>query len=71
GLKNTLNFLNPENILKRGFTITSLNGMIIRISDQLNTDDLIDTQFSDGSVRSRIIEKRGRKEEREKGRKED
>ncbi|HUX55418.1 MAG TPA: exodeoxyribonuclease VII large subunit [Bacteroidales bacterium] len=71
GLKNTLNFLNPENILKRGFTITSLNGMILRISDQLNTDDLIDTQFSDGSVRSRIIEKRGRKEEREKGRKED
>ena len=48
GLENTLNILNPENVLQRGYTITSLNGRILKKSDQVKTDDLIDTQFSDG-----------------------
>ena len=59
GLENTLNILNPENVLRRGYTITSFNGRILRKSHQLRTDDIIDTQFSDGAVRSIIIGKKG------------
>jgi exodeoxyribonuclease VII large subunit len=50
--------LSPENVLKRGYTITSLNGRIVKRRDQLETDDIIDTKFSDGSVSSKIVEKK-------------
>ena len=59
GLENSLTILNPENVLKRGYTITSVNGMIVKKSNQIKKDDLIDTQFSDGSVRSKVVEKEG------------
>jgi exodeoxyribonuclease VII large subunit len=49
-----LALLNPENVLRRGYTITSLNGKIIKKSSHTETGDLIDTQFSDGTVRSRV-----------------
>jgi len=57
GLMNALNILNPENVLHRGYSITSLNGRILKKSDQVNTDDIIDTQFIDGSVSSRVLAK--------------
>lgn len=57
GLENTLTILKPENVLQRGYTITSLNGKILKKCDQVKADDLIDTQFNDGSVRSRVVEK--------------
>jgi exodeoxyribonuclease VII large subunit len=55
GFENTLNILNPENVLQRGFTITSLNGRILRNHDQAKANDLIDTEFHDGSVKSRVV----------------
>ena len=67
GLENTLNILKPENVLQRGYTITSLNGRVLKLSDQLIIDDLIDTQFSDGKVRSRVMEKKRGKGEKVKG----
>lgn len=57
GLGNTLSILKPENVLKRGYTITSFNGRILKKSNQVKTDDLIDTQFSDGAIRSRVAGK--------------
>jgi exodeoxyribonuclease VII large subunit len=57
GLENALNILNPENVLHRGYSITSLNGRILKTSDQVNIDDIIDTQFIDGSVSSRVLVK--------------
>jgi exodeoxyribonuclease VII large subunit len=57
GLDNALNILNPENVLERGYTITSLNGRILKRSSQLKKDDIIDTQFSDGKIRSRVYGK--------------
>jgi exodeoxyribonuclease VII large subunit len=57
GFGKTLNILRPENVLQRGYTITLLNGMILKKSNQLKSNDLIDTQFSDGSVRSRVVGK--------------
>jgi exodeoxyribonuclease VII large subunit len=62
GLENTLNILKPENVLKRGYTITLLNGRILKKRDQVETDDLIDTRFSDGEVRSRVVEKKSERE---------
>jgi exodeoxyribonuclease VII large subunit len=59
GLENSLNILKPEHVLQRGYTITSLNGMILKKSAQVKTEDLIDTQFNDGTVRSRVTEKKG------------
>jgi exodeoxyribonuclease VII large subunit len=59
GLDNSLNILKPENVLRRGYTITSSNGKIIKNAGELNTDEIIDTQFSNGKVKSRIFEKQG------------
>lgn len=57
GFQNSLNILDPVNVLKRGYTITSLDGKILKKSRELKKDDQIDTLFSDGQVKSRIIEK--------------
>jgi exodeoxyribonuclease VII large subunit len=54
-LENSLKILDPQNVLKRGFTITSLNGKIIKQSVQVKKDDLINTRFSDGSVSSKVV----------------
>ena len=62
GLENTLNILKPENVLQRGYTITSLDGRMLKLSNQLKTDDLIDTQFSDGKVRSRVVGEKGKEQ---------
>ncbi len=55
GHENTLNILKPENVLKRGYTITTFKGRILKRSDQVKEEDLIDTQFSEGNVRSKVI----------------
>lgn len=57
GFIETLNILNPENVLKRGYTITSLNGRIIRETKEVKEGDLIDTVFSKGRIRSRVTNK--------------
>jgi exodeoxyribonuclease VII large subunit len=54
-LDNSLNILDPENVLKRGYTITSLNGKIIKKRIQLKKDDLINTRFTDGTVNSKVV----------------
>jgi exonuclease VII large subunit len=53
-LNSSLHNLNPENVLKRGYTITSLNGLIVKNARSLKEGDLIDTRFSDGEVRSKV-----------------
>jgi exodeoxyribonuclease VII large subunit len=54
-LDNSLKILDPENVLKRGYTITSLNGKIIKKRIQLKKDDLINTRFTDGTVNSKVV----------------
>ncbi|MGC1391700.1 MAG: exodeoxyribonuclease VII large subunit [Bacteroidales bacterium] len=55
---STLQFLNPEKVLQRGFSITSINGNILKSIDQIRKDDHIDTQLYQGTVRSKVIEKK-------------
>jgi len=57
GLENTLKILKPENVLQRGYTLTSINGKFLKSRVQVNVDDIVDTQFIDGSIRSRVIDK--------------
>ncbi len=52
---NSLKILDPVNVLRRGYTITSKNGEILKKSQGLQSEDIIDTLFSDGSVTSRIL----------------
>ena len=55
-LENALEMVRPENVLKRGYTITSLNGRIIKSSTEIKVDQMIDTQFSDGNVKSKVVD---------------
>jgi exodeoxyribonuclease VII large subunit len=59
-LASTLNILSPENVLQRGYTITSLNGRILKKSEKVKSGDLLDTLFIDGVVKSRVEEKKRR-----------
>jgi exodeoxyribonuclease VII large subunit len=70
GIESTLQLLNPENVLLRGFSITSINGRILKNNEQVKEDDFIDTQLYKGTLRSRVVkkvEKKGRMREEEKG----
>ncbi len=58
GLESSLSLLNPENVLQRGYSITSLNGMILKSCDEVKKDDMIETQLYNGSFKSKVIEKR-------------
>jgi exodeoxyribonuclease VII large subunit len=57
-LEKTLGILSPVNVLKRGYTITSLNGIIIKRSNLAIPGDIIDTQFSDGIINSKVLGKK-------------
>jgi exodeoxyribonuclease VII large subunit len=50
----TTGLLNPINILKRGFTITQINGKAVRNSKNLNAGDLIKTTFYEGTIESEV-----------------
>ncbi len=47
----------PENMLKRGYTITTRNGKTIKSISALSIGDIITTQFSDGEMDSKIVDK--------------
>lgn len=55
--ENTIRLLNPENVLKRGFTLTLKNGKIVKSVTEVDVDETIETRFTDGKVKSKIINK--------------
>lgn len=57
-LENSLGILDPENVLRRGFSITTLNGRLIKSAREVGTDDIIDTRLNDGMINSKVIGKR-------------
>jgi exodeoxyribonuclease VII large subunit len=57
GLESSLKMLDPANVLNRGYTITSLNGIILKKKEQLETGDIIETRFADGKISSEVVEK--------------
>ncbi len=56
--ENTVRLLNPENVLRRGYTLTLKEGKIVKSTQQIETGDEIETRFADGKVKSKITNKR-------------
>jgi exodeoxyribonuclease VII large subunit len=57
-IEEILHHLNPQNILQRGYSITTVNGKILKSTGQINTNDIIDTHLSDGYLKSKVVEKK-------------
>lgn len=55
--ENAVRLLKPENVLKRGYTLTMKNGKIIKSAGQVYVDDEIETRFMDGKVKSKVTKK--------------
>ncbi len=62
-LNAKLNLLRPEIILKRGFSITLLNGKSIKSEHELKTGDRITTRLMEGSIESIVQPKTSENEE--------
>jgi exodeoxyribonuclease VII large subunit len=56
-LQQRMTSLDPRLVLKRGYAMVSRDGNYISARADLRVDDLIDCEFRDGTVRSRILEK--------------
>jgi len=52
-----IKMVSPENVLKRGYTLTLKNGKIITTAEIPNLNDVIETVFWDGKVQSEVINK--------------
>jgi exodeoxyribonuclease VII large subunit len=48
-------YLDPFLILKRGYSITYLNGKSIKSAAEAKPDDIIETRLADGSLKSKTI----------------
>ncbi len=57
GLTKSLVILDPVNVLKRGYTLTSRKGIIIKSARDVRENDILQTQFSDGQIKSRVTDK--------------
>jgi exodeoxyribonuclease VII large subunit len=53
--ENTARLIHPENVLKRGYTITTKEGKVIKSVKQLNVNEEIETRFADGTAKSKIV----------------
>ncbi len=57
GMKNRLKILDPKGVLNRGYTITSLNGKIVKSIMDVKPDEIIDTLVKDGLIKSKVTNK--------------
>ncbi|MFZ2287103.1 MAG: exodeoxyribonuclease VII large subunit [Bacteroidales bacterium] len=53
-LENALRHLDPAGVMRRGFTLTAKNGMIVRSPAELNQGDTITTHFEKGEATSTV-----------------
>lgn len=63
-LEERLKILDPVNVLARGFTITSVNGKIIKSIDVLNNGMVVDTMLHDGKIKSKILSRKKKNQPR-------
>jgi len=57
-LKNTekiIKLVDPMNVVKRGYTITSVNGNVVRSMDQVKAGDRLETLTGDGIIESQVL----------------
>ncbi len=53
-IQEKLRLVDPQNIIKRGYSLTMLNGKIVKSVGQLQKGDLLETRLSDGMVESTV-----------------
>ena len=52
---NKLEVLNPLITLKRGYTLTKVEGKIVSSAKDVKSGDKLDVEFNDGTVKTRVI----------------
>ena len=55
GLEKICELLAPENILKRGFSLSLKNGKVITSSKEIRDGELMETVLSDGKIKSKVL----------------
>lgn len=55
--KSMMRLLSPDNVLKRGYTLTLKEDKIIKSVSELELNDEIDTRFADGWIKGKIIKR--------------
>jgi exodeoxyribonuclease VII large subunit len=53
-LERVVNSMDPLNVLKRGYSITTVNGKAVKSASQVKEGDMINTLLSDGHITSEI-----------------
>ncbi len=51
----TIDLVDPENILKKGYALVLKNGEIVKNTKQINDGDTLETKFQDGRITSKVI----------------
>ncbi|OFY65240.1 MAG: exodeoxyribonuclease VII large subunit [Bacteroidetes bacterium RIFCSPLOWO2_02_FULL_36_8] len=55
--ENTIRMLDPQKVLKRGYSITTSNGKIIKDIRTISPGEMIDTKIFSGNIQSRVENK--------------
>ena len=53
-LEEKIQLMKPENLLKKGYSLTMVNGKLIRNTSDLKVGDILQTQLFEGNMESRI-----------------
>ena len=51
-IEKNIELMNPENVLKRGYSITYMNGKVLKSVNDVREGDLLETILSDGDITS-------------------
>tara|TARA_B100001287_G_scaffold79577_1_gene66265 strand:+ start:2195 stop:3463 length:1269 start_codon:yes stop_codon:yes gene_type:complete len=54
---NLAKSLNPDNIVKRGYSIIYKNGQLIKSIKQVDTNDKLDVKLKDGTIKTKVYKK--------------
>lgn len=54
-LHKTMEMADPQNILKKGYTVVHKNGKIVKSVEDINKNDLLETKFHDGRINSKVL----------------
>jgi len=57
-IQEKLRLVDPQNILKRGYSLTMLNGKIVKSVNQIKIGDQLETRLNDGTVESIVENKK-------------
>ncbi len=54
-INKQLELLKPENILKRGYSITLINNRVVKSIDKINSGDLLESKIYNGVIISKVL----------------